>query len=367
MSLVNILRFDRDKGAIIADEEYWTVFFRRRYHADSLSIITDEKMSEAWNLEIIYGGVGYPSIHHETVRDTREELGRILRGENGETPAPSTIEDVARIAFDKLQEAVRRRVDQKLKFYYGFDTDELNQGYFDHKGKKVSINTQKIKDEARQIASVKTKDALLKAVYDSKAVIFGHDSRDGIGCYHLSIENSIRGYVHEGFESIGAGKYAVGMSFGMDFNQKHLPLRKKGYSTIEGLVELIKASILASQHFKEIGGNFPFILLDGGAGTHDLRCREYIDSRSRLCVEIVRAQMAGMIAEDKMIKLLEELVLKMADVEKTEAKFFDSAKDSMALDLLLRNYKEKEIPEIMEEMDAKGTETKKQGKGRKSE
>ncbi len=43
MSLVNFLKFSEDSGAIISDEEYWNVFFRKRMHGDNLHSLLEPR------------------------------------------------------------------------------------------------------------------------------------------------------------------------------------------------------------------------------------------------------------------------------------------------------------------------------------
>ena len=109
------------------------------------------------------------------------------------------------------------------------------------------------------VESKQAKDSLLKMAMDSKAAVFGYDT-DGVTGYYLSSENSILGYVHEGFEAIGSGKYASGLVFGQDFKTKTLKMRQAGYAPAEGLIALIDSAFLASEHFKEVGGTLHFIL-----------------------------------------------------------------------------------------------------------
>jgi len=151
-----------------------------------------------------------------------------------------------------------------MHFYYGFGTDDLNRGSFLDNGETVPIKTEKIRKGAEKLAQREQTDPLLKDALAAKAAVFGYDD-EGITGYYLSGENSIMGYVHEGFEAIGAGKYASGLVFGQDFKAKTLMMRQAGYDPAEGLLELIHSATLAGDHFKEVGGNYNFMVLDRGA------------------------------------------------------------------------------------------------------
>ena len=218
MALINFLKFSTDRGAIISDEEYWNVFFRKRMHGDNLHSLLDPATAKSWGMQIVYGAAGYPSVHKEAIQASREMISRI---DGSVTRPPLTrVKEVARIAFENLQAAIRRRVDQKLEFFYGFKTEDLNCGKFAFEDQEIPIANPEIKTKARKIANLEVKDTLLKFASDSKAAVFGFDS-EGITGYHLSLENSILGYVHEGFEAIGSGKYASGLIFDRILKQKH--------------------------------------------------------------------------------------------------------------------------------------------------
>ena len=139
MSLVNFLKFSDTMGAIISDEEFWTPRFRRRLHTDNLHSLLDAEMSDAWGMEIAYGGVGYPSVHREVVHQTQKILKQRLTDTKETESAPSMVRHVARIAFESMQQVIRRRIDQKLRFKFGFTTDDLNRGYYEDDGKKIEI------------------------------------------------------------------------------------------------------------------------------------------------------------------------------------------------------------------------------------
>lgn len=340
MSLVNFLRFNADSGAIISDEEYWNVFFRKRMHGDNLHNLLSPDIAEKLGMQCVYGGVGYPSLHHEVVDLTRERIAKLLE-EKGVT-AVRRLKDVARIAFDALQDAIRSRIDQKMHFYYGFRTRDLNAGQFMANGETFPIDSAVVKENARKLASRETQDTLLKVVLEAKAAVFGYDA-DGITGYYLAGENSILGYVHEGFEAIGTGKYASGLVFGQDFKAKTLKMRQEGYEPSEGLYELIDSAFLAGEHFKEVGGNYNFVIIDRKATSPEKQYRQVFDDRARLATEIVRSVRAGSIGRDQGVDLLNRLVFKQQAVATVEKSLFEKAGNPEYLDLVLRGYKIKEL------------------------
>lgn len=350
MALVNFLKFSTDSGAIISDEEYWNVFFRKRMHGDNLHPLLSAEQAQKLGMQVVYGGVGYPSVHREVVVDTRSAVERLMKDQG--VDCMTRVKDVARLAFDELQAAIRRRIDQKLQFYYGFSTDELNTGEFRVNGEKWPIASSEVLDKSRKLASRETRDTLLKAVMDVKAAVFGYDA-DGITGYYLAGENSIMGYVHEGFEAIGSGKYASGLVFGQDFKAKTLKMRQDGYPPAQGIYELIDSAYLAGEHFKEVGGNYNFVILDRSAKNPRDRYRQIFDDSARLATEIVRAVRAGLLNKKRAVTLLDDLLFKKRKMNTVENALFKAVTDPTALELILRGYKKDEVNDLIQRKGAR--------------
>lgn len=343
MSLVNFLKFSADSGAIISDEEYWNVFFRKRMHGDNLHSLLNPETAMKLGIQAVYGGVGYPSIHREVIENSRMEIQQVISQKG--LAAFQRVKDIARVAFDTMQTAIRKRIDQKMQFYYGFQTHELNAGRFSVDGVSWPIESDAVREKAQKLASRETQDTLLKAVMEAKAAVFGFDA-DGITGYYLAGENSIMGYVHEGFEAVGTGKYASGLVFGRDFKAKTLQMRQKGYQPAQGLYELIDSAFLAGEHFKEVGGNYNIVILDRKAKEAAGQYRQVFDDTARLATEIVRAVRTGYLFKEQGVELVDELICKQVDFKEVEKKLFDWAKNREALEFIFRGYKENEVKEM---------------------
>ncbi|MCU0723406.1 MAG: hypothetical protein MUC63_07305 [Planctomycetes bacterium] len=340
MALVNLLRFSPRSGGIVADEEMWNVFFRRRLHLDNLHSLLSPEQAKTWDMEVVLGAVGYPAVTREVVEGARAELAR--RHDAG--APPDGVREVAHVAFEALQRAVRGRIDQKMKFWFGFGHADLMRGAYSADGRDVPIKTKKVKDYALGLSDGSKADVLLKAAQDFRAAVFGFDPVYGMTAFYLSPEKSICGYVHEGFDCIGTGKYASGLSFGRDFNAKTLKMRQAGYAPAEGAYELLYASLLGLDHFKEVGGTMHLVLLDGEKKTHAERYREIFDEKARLCQEVARAAVGGFLARGDAIALLDGVLFKGKPFESVEKDLFAAASDPEALGYYLRGYKRFEAP-----------------------
>ena len=199
---------------------------------------------------------------------------------------------------------------------------------------------------------------LLKAVYDVRASVFGFDPLYGITAFYLSPENSICGYVHEGFDCVGTGKYASGLSLGMDFKAKTLMMRQAGYDPVEGVFELLVASLLGVDHFKETGGTLHMVLLDAKAKSRAGRYREIFDEPARLCAEAVRGHMDGLLGREAALDVIERVVFKGEAIDRVEKDMFEASPDPTAFRLVLRGYKKNEAVECSARSRAGGGEKK---------
>ena len=101
MAIVNALKFNEYSGAIIADEEYWMLRRRKSFFQNSLSLIVNEKISDALGLIAVYGGFGNPSFDYEVVMKTKKRLEDVFskfpegkKTEGKEKGGFSTVEDI---------------------------------------------------------------------------------------------------------------------------------------------------------------------------------------------------------------------------------------------------------------------------------
>ncbi len=349
MGLVAALRFNGKMGAILADEGFWNMRFRRKAHQESLYRLVDPDIACALGIEVAYGGSGYASLHHEIVQHARARIRELWdgRGENGIANPPfKTVEDISRIALESMHAVIRKRIDLRLKLFYGFDSSDVTQGsYSTPDGKSIEIKQDAVRDRAVKIATGDEEGRLSKAWFKCRATTFGYDTERGISGYFLDPSKFVMCYNHEGWDAFGSGKYASGIVLAQFLNRKPLDVRREGCMPAEGLVTLIDAAINAMETFQETGGNINIVIVDAAAT--DQRYREMFDDTSRVAVEIVKAMRGGFIDRKKAESLVERLLLKSEKDSRIEAELFKKASDPHALDLALRGYKLDEIPRIV--------------------
>ncbi|MFH0887600.1 MAG: hypothetical protein V1871_00105 [Planctomycetota bacterium] len=342
MAIVNALRFDEYSGAIISDEESWRLRRRRTLFCDNVHSLVTPEISDALHIEAVYGGIGTPAIHYETVTKTQNQLSDIFKRRNDpeiKKQLYRTANDISRITLDNLQKTIRRRADDRLRFLYGFTSEDLNRGYFESQGERIDIKQENVKNKALEISTLKDKSEIAKFETENHACLIGYDKKHGFTAYCLKGEISVSSFISGGFESLGTGKYAGGQAFAEFLNKKFLGERVKGFNRIEGMIELIYSAIQCSLYFSQIGGYFAIAYIDGRGKDHASRYKEIIHHRAKLATEITHAYKGGYLPRNITYQLINDLVFEDAKEDKIEEKLFKAVKDRKKLEYLLRAYK----------------------------
>ena len=98
MGIVNLLKFSRDSGAMICDEES-TYFERRRTHFDeNVRNLLIPYLADKYRVEAIYGGAGYPPFHYEVYRGAARRIRTSVK-----EMSRLTVRDVARATLESFR------------------------------------------------------------------------------------------------------------------------------------------------------------------------------------------------------------------------------------------------------------------------
>ncbi|MCD4654134.1 hypothetical protein K8T06_09375 [bacterium] len=337
MAIVTSLQFSAVSGALMCDEEYWYLRRRRSFFLDNIRNVIPEEVSADLEIYAGYGGWGHPSFHEEVIRRTREKVLDVWK--NGDTSELKDLENIAMIIRKAMEQTRRRKIDDMLKFLYGFNLDELNQGYFEENGDKVDIKQDAVVKAAKDIATFKTQNGLTNPIFKNKCVFTGYDPTWGFRGWHINAENTVCSLISGGFEAIGAGHYGAGIEFSRILNRLTLDQRRQGFDRVWGMIALFEATLNAWEHFHEVGGGLHLILIDGKATKKADRYREVSDHPMQLAKEMITAVRFGMISYETIYPLIDELIFKQANTKKIEKKFIEKANDPAALRKLLRGYK----------------------------
>lgn len=341
MAVVTALQFSPVSGAMICDEEYWYLRRRRSYFTDNIRNLIPPDVSNALGIEAAYGGFGHPGFHEEVIRRTHERINKIFQESPGDKNAiPLTdIENIAMIVRQAMQDTRRRKVDDMLKYLYGFNMDDLNQGVFEENGTRYDIKQENVVADAKKIIAYEKKNGLTDPIFKNKAVVIGYDSTFGYRGFHVNAENTVCSLISGGFEAIGAGFYGAGVEFSRIMNRLTLDERRNGFDRVWGVIALLEATLKAYDHFHEVGGGLNFIYINGAAATHAERYLEIHDDITRLAHEMVKAAQFNLVSYPQIYPLVNDLIFNRVDRRKVEKKFFQLVKDQKSLIKLLRGYK----------------------------
>ena len=362
MAIVNSLLFDGQRGAILSDEEYWFLRRRKSFFGDNLHSLLEDAQAEAWNLEAVWGICGHPAFGAEVVsgirikiRDKEEEAKK----KGIRKPPFAALRELGMLGLETVREVVRRRENEKLRFLYGFEADDLLRGSFEADGKTWEIKQDAVKKAALEILEGGNKAQMYKNIFSNFGILLGWDPEEGIAHFHVNAEIGVLSMVSGRFEAVGTGKYASGMSFA-DFLGRHtLCRRRKGFDPVEGTYELLLSAVVAANSFHEVGGDFHMAVVDGTAKTHAARCRFIDEDRMRLATEAVRGSREGFVPRKAALETVEAAVYGDDPFERIEDRLFRAASDSKALERLLRGYKAGELAEVGTAAPAKGRGKKK--------
>jgi len=360
MGFLTSLKFDRYKGAVLVNDEVYSVRHRRKQFLDGIQSLLTPEMADAWGIEVLYTGVGSPWVHQQIIDATRrtlaERFDRQVRGKEQPAQAPMTSKDVAVIAAEHLQALIRYDMGQKLRLYYGFDCDDFTRSSFKVDGKSYDIKQDKVKAKVQEILDGKYSDRNSVLYKESKAHILAWDERNGVVGWHLDIKSGNVAFNMEAYEMLGIGKHALMTSLARLLNNVSYPQRQRGISPTWGMYELILAALAAREAYHATQGNFQIGYLDCSQKTHAKRYREFVDDQARCAVYAVQACEAGWLDRDTAYDLLDKALFKAVDRHAVERELFARSTNPTAVDLVLRGYKVHEVAELAATM--KGATTK---------
>ena len=85
-------------------------------------------------------------LHDVTQRQEAEAVrGRALEDTLQAAEAIRESEHFLQGVFEAMQEAVRRRIDQKMRFWFDFESADLVRGAYEKEGRTVPIRNAKVK------------------------------------------------------------------------------------------------------------------------------------------------------------------------------------------------------------------------------
>ncbi|MCE1245962.1 MAG: hypothetical protein LWY06_04905 [Firmicutes bacterium] len=341
MATVFFMKFNRDQGALIADEMTWHLGFKYGYrpsrYGDSIMNLLDGEKETNPGFAAVYAGVGFPSFHFEVARKAKKVL----------TEKPDCLGDLNKtgeVVESVYQDVHARLINDRLKFNFGFDRDELNRRKFRYDGKEVDIVQDSVISEANKILKYGVKEDIYHRIFDNDGLIMGYDQENGIRAYHLC--NSGRGLEFAyPFDALGSGKELGTRLFADTFYRMQLEERRAGFRFTDGLFLLLNCFADAYDFNMKTGGYVQVFMIDAKKEVLQSITAEKHDHGAFLALEVVRAYRWGFLDKDCAQALAMSLLIGDASWEEVETRMFGNASEPDLLRKYLMGYKPVKSPD----------------------
>ena len=331
MATVSVMRFNQNSGCICVDRESWFLRNRKSFFSDSLYSCIPEEVRKS-GVELFLGGTGYPPFHYEVYLLSKQLMEHYLSSCNYGT---LKVEELARIVLKAFQEVHGRRINNRLRFLFGFNRDDFTAESYRKNGSVYQIKQEKIKKRVENIIDMKEKSQDTTLVIPSNEACIAGIASDGFHAYCIKEQDGVLSFYSCGFDCLGAGKYAGGSAFANTINRYNVEKRRKGLGKEEGVLTVFNAVIESWEHYSQIGGNVRLVLLSS-EGEH---MKEISDSSSHICIETVRAYREDLLTKEDTLKIITSVIFEHMPWQKGEELLFEKASDLSELDKCLRNYK----------------------------
>ncbi len=339
VSTAFMMRFNNEQGAIIADESTWHLSFKYGYrrcnYGDHVLNLTDPSMIERTGTVAAYAGVGFPSYHFEVV-----EKMRALLGSSQMNKTLSSLKQLSNEVAINSQQVHERMLNDRMRFLYGFNRDELNALAFEKEGISYDINQKSVIAEAKKILAYGDKSDAMVRIFENQGAIMGYTPEEGIQAYSFSPQHksiNLDYYVNV----LGEGSQIASHIFGQVALTKALSERRQGFSMEEGLSVLLQVVSQTKRFQGKMGGYLQLIIIDGKASSPEKKMREFSDHRLRLASEVASAVYWNLLSSSAGQSLIEDLLLHDLDFFAGEDRLWQECTDSKKLEMYLMGYKAK--------------------------
>ena len=341
MAIVNLVKINDRSGILLSDEEFWRQGRRRTLSLDNLQSLLPDNFRKTTPIEAVIGIVGDPSITYDAVLRTQKRIKSVTENpkKEGFDQPPQTLKAIADIAVEEIDKLIRKRIDDQLKFAYGFDLKDLNRGFFEDKGEKVDISQDEIRSDALKWIKSDSAPPRVKRLLSVSAIIAGIDEQNGFHWYEWEADSGNLFLGSGYFETIGKGSDGANLAFIDIFRQWELPRRRKGMKTTEAILALLESMEAALRFNHEVGGYPSLMIIDGNETTTTKRLQEITGHRTKLALEIVTAYIHDYLDKAEVLKMVKNLIIDGKDHESIENQMFEAAHDKSALEHFLRGYK----------------------------
>jgi hypothetical protein len=334
------MKFNREQGAIVADEITWHLGFKYGYlptrYGDSISNLLTEDYEKKNDFVCLYAGVGFPCLHEEVVRKSRNSILK-------DPECINDLDKAGEIVHNHFQETTSRYINDRLRFLMGFDRDEFNKGKFLCEGKEYEIKQEAVVNEVRKIIKNQDKSDTYKRIFNNDAVMMGYDKEHGMRAYSITNSGKDMEFAYP-FGGIGTGQEIGTKMFSDVFYRMQLEERRKGFNFSDGLFLLMNCFVESGDFDNKSGGYTQIMLVDASRKVFGKSTKEINDHNAHLATEVIRAYRWGFISRETAQSMTDKLITEQENWKQIETELFDTASDPELLRKYLMGYKPASVP-----------------------
>ena len=343
MTSVNAIKFDKYSGAMVCDEQrHWNDERLKIYAADKIRSVVPADISARYGLYACYANTGTSAIGDElrlTIYREVEKYYQKLCMDAGKPPETfMSLEELARFAYRIIFRMKHKHTDEHLMQKFGFTTGELIAGSYTRDGKEYKITNADVVREAMLNVALKPGTTAMNAVFGNGGILAGFDEVDGYDIYSYSMKEGFVEKIECGYAALGSGGDTTNFVLPRWFNTTGVEGREKGVEPVDGLIAVIDAVNMATEHNLGVDGYYNIIMFDRRQSTMHGPYVEISDHRSRLATEFVRGLRAGFISRADCREGVDSILRQGKDVDWGEEFLWSCSKDAHGMHRMLRGY-----------------------------
>jgi ATP-dependent protease HslVU (ClpYQ) peptidase subunit len=345
MTVVNAIKFNSHSGAMCCDEQTTIGSVRIMMSSDKIQKIVPTEIRENVKLEAVYGGTGTTAIGDEVRKSIKQKLlkeyERLVSRSGEMIKHFKSIDEICQMGFESMMNVKHKHINDIVRGYFNFDTKEYTQGYYKtDKDEKIDITQKELKEKVFDLMNWRNAEEV-DSVFLNAAIICGFDSQEEFKICKLSMKTEMNmemaGTI---FETVGSGSDSAQIIFSDYVSNKTLDERRHSIDRVEGMIQLLRATIAAAKYNMGVGGYFNIILFDAKENETDKRFVEIFDNRAKLASEIVHSYYSHFLNYEDTYELVNELIyIRQKTFQEVNEAFLKASNNPGKMGKFLRGYK----------------------------
>ena len=345
MTVVNAIKFSSHSGAMCCDEQTTIGSVRIMMSSDKIQKIVPTEIRENVKLEAVYGGTGTTAIGDEIRKSIKQKLLAEYEKLSGKADGMSknfkTIDEICQMGFESMMSVKHKHINDIVKGYFNFETSDYTQGFYKTANdEKIEITQKELKEKVNDLMNWRNAEEV-DSIFLNAAIICGFDANEEFKICKLSLKTEMNMEMAGSiFETVGSGSDSAQIIFSDYVSSKTLDERRHSIDRVEGMIQLLRATIAAAKYNMGVGGYFNIILFDAKEEELERRFVEIFDNRAKLASEIVHSYFSEYIDYKAAYDMINELIfIRKKTFEEVNEEFMNASSDREKMTKFLRGYK----------------------------